>query len=634
MGERITVRLRYAYLQTILRQNIAFFDTLGAGEVTTRITSDMNLIQEGITSKISMTLTAAATFCAAYIITYIEYWKLALILTATVVVMLTTGTIGGKLAVKNSKKSMKLYNEGSNVAEESIGSIRHVSAFGIQGALADKYLSFLRLGEIPGIKARLSIAFMICFMNGLPFLSYGLSFWQGGRYLMAGHMTVASVVTATMSIVIGGFAIGRVAPSIQSFMASMASADMIMSSMQRASPEDPLSEEGEKPEKTEGEIAFHGIKLVYPSRENVTVLKDVSFAMPAGKTTAIVGPTGSGKSSIVGLIERFYQPIGGKVTLDGRNIQDLNLRWLRSQFAYVGQEPILFNASIFDNISHGLAYKNPGPSGQELRDLVVQAAKDANAHDFIAALSKGYDTMVGEKGLQLSGGQRQRIAIARALIRDPTVLILDEATSALDSRAEKVVQKTLDEAAKGRTTIVIAHRLATIRNADNIVVLSQGEIIEQGNHNALMANDNLYASLVNGQQIVQEEDGDDDIETSAASTPEVTNEKATAFEDSVEEKTEMQVEANAAPGAQKASKSRLSFWELLSLMGRLNRAERVLIGFGVCGCILAGLGTPVYVPRLFLASPGPSTNVTTTDKRSSLRISSTPCLSRNRAMMS
>ncbi|KAF3483987.1 uncharacterized protein GIQ15_03311 [Arthroderma uncinatum] len=561
-------------------------------DITTRITSDMNHIQEGITSKISLGLTAIATFCSAYIITYVQYWKLGLIMTSTVVVMLATGTIGGKLAVKYNTLSLNLYNSGSNLAEESIGSIRHVTAFGIQGALADRYLGFLKQAEIPGIRARLSTAFMICFMNGLPFLSYALCFWQGGRYLMAGYMDVAATVTATMAITIGGFAIGRVAPNLQSFMASTASAGMIIRSMQRSSPEDPLSTEGEKPEMVVGELAFDDVSLIYPSRQDVAVLKHVNLTIPPGKTTAIVGPTGSGKSSIVGLLERFYQSTGGRITLDGRNIQDLNLRWLRSRLAYVGQEPILFNATILENISHGLAPREATTgtalSPQDVKYAVVEAAKAANAHDFIMVLPNGYDTMVGEKGLQLSGGQRQRISIARALVRDPTVLILDEATSALDTRAEKLVQKALTEAAKGRTTIVIAHRLSTIRNADNIVVLSGGEIMEQGDHHDLMARHGLYASLVNAQQLTQEEAEDEEeavlFETASASSVGFAKEKS-----NVKEQSATLVENSA----QYEPKERLSFWALLRLMDRLNRPERMLILLGLIGCVFAGLGTPV-----------------------------------------
>ncbi|GBF62438.1 ABC transporter [Trichophyton mentagrophytes] len=264
--------------------------------------------------------------------------------------------------------------------------------------------------------------------------------------------------------------------------------------------------------------------------------------------------------------------------LDGHDIQDLNLRWLRSQLAYVGQEPILFNTTIQENICHGLAYLDDAArSSRDIKAAVIEAAKDANAHDFIIALPKGYDTMVGEKGLLLSGGQRQRIAIARALIRDPTILILDEATSALDSRAEKLVQKALTKAAKGRTTIVIAHRLSTIRSADNIVVLSAGEIVEQGDHDSLVANQGLYANLVNGQQLTEEKTDED-----ASSW--FVDEKSTTKElpEIVIKKTDS-----------KKLNNRLSFWDLLRLMDKLNRPERMLILLGLIGYIFAGLGTPV-----------------------------------------
>ncbi|OAL62642.1 hypothetical protein A7C99_5024 [Trichophyton rubrum] len=390
-----------------------------------------------------------------------------------------------------------------------------------------------------------------------------------------------------MAIVIGDFSIGRVAPSLQSFIASTASASMIICSMKRASPEDPLSTEGGRPEGIKGEVSFNDVSLIYPSRQDVTVLKRVCLTMPAGKTTAIVGPTGSGKSSIVGLVERFYRPTGGHITLDGHNIQYLNLRWLRSQLAYVGQEPILFNTTIQENIGHGLAYLDDATrSSRDLKAAVIDAAKDANAHDFIMALPEGYETVVGEKGLQLSGGQRQRIAIARALIRDPTVLILDEATSALDSRAEKLVQKALTKAAKGRTTIVIAHRLSTIRSADNIAVLSGGEIVEQGDHDSLMANQGLYANLVNGQQLTEEKTDEDDdalIENASISSWFV-DEKSTA-----KELPEIVVEKIDSKKLDK----RLSFRDLLHLMDKLNRPERMLILLGLISCVFAGLGTPV-----------------------------------------
>jgi ATP-binding cassette subfamily B (MDR/TAP) protein 1 len=235
------------------------------------------------------------------------------------------------------------------------------------------------------------------------------------------------------------------------------------------------------------------------------VIDDVSLVVPAGKTTALVGASGSGKSTIIGLIERFYEPVGGEIFLDGNEISTLNLRWLRRQMSLVNQEPVLFNTTIFENIGHGLTgapYENASRAARMV--LIVRAAKKANAHDFISALPGGYETQVGERGSLLSGGQKQRIAISRAIVSDPKILLLDEATSALDTTSEREVQAALDAAAKGRTTIIIAHRLSTIKNADNIVVMSEGRIAEQGTHDYLLEQKSAYYNLIQAQKVVDE----------------------------------------------------------------------------------------------------------------------------------
>jgi ATP-binding cassette subfamily B (MDR/TAP) protein 1 len=316
-GERITRNLRRAYLKAIIRQNIAFFDNLNAGEVTTRITSDMNRIQEGITSKISVSLTAGATFVAAVIISFIEYWKLALILLSTVVAIGGAEFLGAKFAVKYSKESFRSYSSGAAIAEEAISSIRHVSAYGIQKAMADRYLSHMRDAERSGIKTRLSVAFMIAVMNAVPYLSYGLAFWQGSRYVVTGEMTASGVVTTTMAIIIGSFAVGRVAPNAESFISSIASAGTVLEAMARRSPQDPFSNDGTRLDCVHGDIQLKDVSLVYPSRPDVQVLNKVNIHFPANQTTAIVGASGCGKSSIIGLIERFYQPTQGEVGMFG-----------------------------------------------------------------------------------------------------------------------------------------------------------------------------------------------------------------------------------------------------------------------------------------------------------------------------
>lgn len=243
-GERITRNLRKAYLRTIIRQNMAFFDTLGAGELTTRITSDITLIQEGITGNLSVSLTAAATFISAFIITFAEYWKLALVLTSTVIVLTVTSAVGVALPVKWTKESLACYSSGASVAEEAIGSIKHVTAFGIQEGMIQRYDRYLQRAQRPGFKAGVITAIMIGAVNAVPYLSYGLSFWEGSRLLADGDMSVSGVTTSTLAIVIGSWAVGRVAPNARAFVSSIASATAILESIARKSPQDPFSEEG------------------------------------------------------------------------------------------------------------------------------------------------------------------------------------------------------------------------------------------------------------------------------------------------------------------------------------------------------------------------------------------------------
>lgn len=285
----------------------------------------------------------------------------------------------------------------------------------------------------------------------------------------------------------------------------------------------PFDESGEKPgDEPVEEIELTNVKFAYPSRPHITVLDDFTLKIPAKKTTALVGASGSGKSTIIGLLERWYDPLEGQISLNGRPITGLNLNWLRQKIRLVQQEPVLFMGSVFDNVSYGLAgteYENA--SKDEQMRLVVEACKTANAHDFVSELPQGYDTLVGERAGLLSGGQKQRIAIARSIISNPEVLLLDEATSALDPHSEGVVQQALEKASMNRTTIVIAHKLSTIKKADNIVVMFMGKIVEQGTHDDLIAANGAYARLVRAQDLNKRgisEDEDIDEEIQAALT--------------------------------------------------------------------------------------------------------------------
>ncbi|CAI7642787.1 unnamed protein product [Penicillium glandicola] len=611
-GEHVTQKIREQYLEAILRQNIAYFDKLGAGEVTTRITADTNLIQDGVSEKVGLTLTAVATFVTAFIVAYIKYAPLAGICTSTMVALVLIMGGGSRLIIKYGKLSLESAGAGGTVAEEVISSIRNATAFGTQDKLAKQYESHLLHAERWGMRLQMSLAVMIGIMFGLMFMNYGLGFWMGSRFLVDGKVDVGHVLTILMAILIGSFSLGNVSPNASAFTNAVAAATKIFATIDRESPLDPTSDEGIILDHVEGHIEFRNVKHIYPSRPEVTVMQDVSLTIPAGKATALVGPSGSGKSTVVGLVERFYLPVGGQVFLDGHDIQTLNLRWLRQQISLVSQEPVLFGTTIYKNIRHGLiGTRFEHESEEKIKELIENAAKMANAHDFVTALPEGYETNVGQRGFLLSGGQKQRIAIARAMVSDPKILLLDEATSALDTKSEGVVQAALDRAAEGRTTIVIAHRLSTIKSAHNIVVFVNGSIVEQGSHDQLTEHDGPYYKLVEAQRINEEKDtdalgADDDEDSiehlakshiarvkSIASGSSGVKEEAEKFQDAMQRQesrksvSSLVLSKKTAEGANK-----YSLWTLIKFIGSFNKEERWYMAIGLCFSILAGCGQP------------------------------------------
>lgn len=312
-GERFARALRNAYLSAVMRQNLAFFDLLGPGEITNRIMSDMGTIQEAVTSKLAVLLTAIATFCAAYVVAFIMYWKTALILSPFFVAMLASGSIGGAYAVKHFKLAKEQYSQASGIAEEALSAIKHITAFGIQEVISKRYLAVLSSADKQNSTAENIVAGMIAWMNTMPNLLYALSFWAGSIYLVKQEVSVAGVTATTLAITIGSFAITRIAPSAQALTSGVAITGQVLKAISRKSPEDPMLDIGEVPADVVGEIRLENVELVYPSRDDVTVLNGVTLTCPAMKKTAIVGPSGSGKSSILGLLERFYQPTDGNV---------------------------------------------------------------------------------------------------------------------------------------------------------------------------------------------------------------------------------------------------------------------------------------------------------------------------------
>lgn len=614
-GEHITGKIREEFLAAILRQNIGFFDKLGAGEITTRITADTNLVQDGISGKVALTLTAVATFVSAFVVGFVRYWKLTLILSSSVVAIVASMGIIGRLIPKYEKLSLAQYAEGGTLAEEVLSSIRNAVAFNAQDKLSKKYAEYLAEAEKSGFKSKAVLGSLIGILYMYIYLNYGLSFWEGSRLLVAGDMTLSQVITIQLSIMIGAFSLGNVAPNAAAISTAISAASKIYATIDRPSPVDPDSPAGEKLTEVEGTLELRNIKHVYPSRPEVVVMEDVSLHIPAGKSTALVGASGSGKSTIVGLVERFYDPVKGEVFLDGHEIKTLNLRWLRQQISLVSQEPTLFATTIYENIAHGLiGTKDEGRTKEEVNELVENAARMANAHDFISDLPEGYNTHVGERGFLMSGGQKQRIAIARAVVSDPRILLLDEATSALDTKSEGVVQAALDKAAIGRTTIVIAHRLSTIKNADNIVVMSQGRIVEQGTHHELLAKRTAYYNLVEAQQIAaakearQIKDEEKAIEQEAELDAQVSGpgkkaESSSSSDDAAEAEkgpnalervtTGKSVSSVALQKKKPQEETNYSLWTLVKVIGKFNRPEWYWMLLGLGWCIVGGGGDPV-----------------------------------------
>ncbi|WWC92101.1 uncharacterized protein L201_007055 [Kwoniella dendrophila CBS 6074] len=505
-GELNSKRVRENYLKAVLRQEIAYFDDLGAGEVATRIQTDCHLVQEGTSEKIALISQYLGSFVTGFALAFARSWRLALACSAIFPVIIVSGAIMMTAMSKFGTVALEHVAKAGTLAEEVVGSIRTVQAFGKQKVLGQKFNDHIELSRKTGRKGALIEAAGLGTMFFSIYSAYALAFFYGAILVTQGHANSGVVINVFMSVLIGAFSMAMAAPELAAVAKARSAAAKLFTTIDRIPSIDSASPAGIKPETVHGEISFENVKFHYPSRPNVPILKGLTTTFQAGKTFALVGASGSGKSTVVSLVERFYDPIQGTIKLDGKEIKSLNLKWLRQQIGLVSQEPTLFGTTVRGNVEHGLIGSRwEHVSDAEKFELVKKACVDANAHDFIMKLPNGYDTMVGERGMLLSGGQKQRVAIARAIVSDPRILLLDEATSALDTQSEGIVQDALDKAAMGRTTITIAHRLSTIRDADRILVMGGGEILEQGTHNELLANeDGSYAALVANQKLAQE----------------------------------------------------------------------------------------------------------------------------------
>ncbi|KAK2967862.1 hypothetical protein RJ640_029856 [Escallonia rubra] len=499
-AERQASSLRERYLKAVLRQDVGYFDlhVTSTAEVIESVSSDSLIIQEVISEKVPVFVMNMSTFIGAYIVAFLMLWKLAIVGFPFVVFLVIPGLMYGRALIGIARKMRDEYNKAGTVVEQAISSVRTVYSFVGENKTIAEYSAALqgtvKLGLKQGLAKGLAIG-----SNGVVFAIWSFMSFYGSRLVMYHHARGGTVFAVGAAIAIGGLSLGSGLSNLKYFFEAAAAGERIMEVIKRVPKIDSENMEGQILENVSGEVEFKHIEFAYPSRPETLILEDFSLKFPAGKTVALVGGSGSGKSTVIALLQRFYDPQGGEILLDGVAIDKLQLKWVRSQMGLVSQEPALFATTIKENILFGKEDAN--------LEEVVEAAKASNAHNFICQLPQGYDTQVGERGVQMSGGQKQRIAIARAIIKAPRILLLDEATSALDSESERIVQEALDKASVGRTTIVIAHRLSTIRNADLITVVQNGQVMETGSHDSLIQDDNgLYTSLIRLQQTDRNEE--------------------------------------------------------------------------------------------------------------------------------
>ncbi|KAF3907404.1 hypothetical protein ABW21_db0203178 [Orbilia brochopaga] len=497
-----TVRtLRQAFLSHLLRMDVAHFDR-DDNAIASLITTNGNQIYSGISEKLIIAIQATSGFWAALVVGLIVQPKLAAIcFFSTIPAFFGIAGICEHLQKKIETVTKRLHDRAAALAEEAFLSIRAVHAFSAQEKLVDKCDEYLIEAHKEGDKK--SKIHLVFFPFSFFFTHSGnaLAFFLGYKMFRNGEADAGTVFTIQMAMMMASGQLMALTPLLSTFSAAKVAAAQLFKIIDKPSELDPLDTFGDKPDTCNGDIVISNVNFAYPTRPTAQVLKDFSIHFPAGKTTALVGASGSGKSTCVGLLERWYEPLAGSITLDGKLLSEYNVKWLRSQIRLVQQEPVLFAGTIFENVARGFLDHQRALPDRQQRKLVKEACITSNAHEFITQLPNGYDTQVGERGTRLSGGQKQRVAIARSIISDPRILLLDEATSALDPKAEKIVQDALTRASKGRTTVTIAHRLSTIKKADNIAVIREGAVVEQGSHEELIALDRYYAALVRAQDL-------------------------------------------------------------------------------------------------------------------------------------
>ncbi|KAG5096686.1 hypothetical protein JHK82_046540 [Glycine max] len=479
-GSKLIQRIRKMCFEKVVHMEVSWFDEAehSSGAIGSRLSTDAASIRALVGDALGLLVQNIATAIAALIIAFESSWQLALIILALVPLLGLNGYVQLKFLKGFSADTKKLYEEASQVANDAVGSIRTVASFCAEEKVMELYQEKcegpIKTGKRQGIIS--GISFGVSFF--MLYAVYATSFYAGARLVEDGKSSFSDVFRVFFALSMAALGISQSGSLVPDSTKAKGAAASIFAILDRKSEIDPSDDSGMTLEEVKGEIELRHVSFKYPTRPDVQIFRDLSLTIHTGKTVALVGESGCGKSTVISLLQRFYDPDSGHIILDGKEIQSLQVRWLRQQMGLVSQEPVLFNDTIRANIAYG--------KGDATEAEIIAAAELANAHRFISSLQKGYDTLVGERGVQLSGGQKQRVAIARAIVKNPKILLLDEATSALDAESEKVVQDALDRVMVDRTTIVVAHRLSTIKGADLIAVVKNGVIAEKGKHEALL----------------------------------------------------------------------------------------------------------------------------------------------------
>lgn len=497
MGEHLTARVRLSMFSAILSNEVGWFDLdeNNTGSLTAALAADATLVRSALADRLSTIVQNVALTVTAFVIAFTLSWRLASVIIASFP-LLIGASITEQLFLKGfGGNYSQTYSRATAVAREAIVNIRTVAAFGVEDRISIQFASelnqpnkqaFLR-GHISGFGYGVSQLFAFC--------SYALGLWYASVLIQQKESNFGDIMKAFMVLIITALAVAETLALTPDIVKGSQALGSVFGILHRKTSIEPNDSTSNIVTNIKGDIEFRNVSFKYPMRPDVTIFEDLNLKISAGKSLAVVGQSGSGKSTVIALIMRFYDPISGAVLIDGYDIKTLNLRSLRKKMSLVQQEPALFSTTIYENIKYGK---------EEASEIeILKAARAANAHRFISRMPEGYQTNVGDRGVQLSGGQKQRVAIARAILKNPSILLLDEATSALDTESEKLVQEALDNLMEGRTTVVVAHRLSTIRNADTIAVLQQGKVVEIGSHEQLTrkpAGSSVYKQLVNLQQ--------------------------------------------------------------------------------------------------------------------------------------